>query len=207
MDESEQLINKSQDLIEEQEEDDFFQQDSNKYDDKQMFLNPLEKYAIFNKFPFVLLVHLFLVCFTLFQLITLSNDNEIGRNFKHFLYEFFLPLNDDNDEKEKTDYTYQQHLYIYNIEDLIKIVNQTLDTYYNIENIALENITQMYKINDETPQPPKMILDYRRAKEFPKNVSLTFDLTMEDFGPFNDTISFNVLFFINSITRSTMYRI
>ena len=186
MDESEQLINKSQDLIEEQEEDDFFQQDSNKYDDKQMFLNPLEKYAIFNKFPFVLLVHLFLVCFTLFQLITLSNDNEIGRNFKHFLYEFFLPLNDDNDEKEKTDYTYQQHLYIYNIEDLIKIVNQTLDTYYNIENIALENITQMYKINDETPQPPKMILDYRRAKEFPKNVSLTFDLTMEDFGPFND---------------------
>jgi hypothetical protein len=77
-----------------------------------MFLNPLEKYAIYNKFPFVLTVHLFLVIFTMYQLINNCSENEEGRHFKHFLYEMFLPLDDDNPDKDKTQFSYQQHLYI-----------------------------------------------------------------------------------------------
>ena len=193
MDETDQLIDKNQEL----EEDEFLQQE-NKYNDQQMFLNPVEKYAIFNKFPFVLLVHLFLVFFTLFQLIINTHDGEIGRYFKHFVYEFFLPLDDDNDEKDKTDYSYQQHLYLYNFEDLQDIVNKSLTNYYNIEEIAIENITQTFKNSDNTPSSPKMILDYRRTKEYKIPGNLTFDLTLDDFGPLNDEESAKNL--MNNIT-------
>ena len=180
MEETEHFINKSQEL-----EEELFQNE-NKSSDRQMFLNTLEKYAIFNKFPFVLLVHLFLVFFTTFQLIIDTYDNETGRYLKHFVYEFFLPLEEDNDEKDKTAYSYQQHLYLYNIEDLKNIVNKSLINYYNIENIVIENITQMYKNNDQTPFSPKMTLNYRKAKKYTISENITYDLTLNDFGPLND---------------------
>ena len=88
MEETDKLIN------EENENEEIFEPNK-KFAKDQMFLNPLEKYAIYNKFPFVLILHLFLVIFTMYQLISNSTENEEGRYFKHFLYEMFLPLDDD----------------------------------------------------------------------------------------------------------------
>ena len=57
MEESDKLLNEEGEGGNEENEE-IIEQD-NKFAKDQMFLNPLEKYAIYNKFPFVLTLHLF----------------------------------------------------------------------------------------------------------------------------------------------------
>ena len=164
----------------------------------QIFQNPLEKYAVYNKFPFTLFCQLLIIIFTMFRLINNTKENEEGRYFKHFLYEMFLPLDDDNDEKDKTGFSYQQHLYIYNLEELEKIMNQSLDNYYNIETIAIENITYIVKDENGKGSPPEMHINYLndKIKDIPGNLTYTLD---EDYlGPISDKE--NAKAFINNIT-------
>ena len=191
MEESDKLLNN-----ENQNEEIY--EPNKKFAKDQMFLNPLEKYAIYNKFPFVLTLHLFLVIFTMYQLINNCSENEEGRHFKHFLYEMFLPLEEDNPDGDKTQFSYQQHLYIYNIDELKDIINKSLSNYFEIENISIENITQMERTDSGTPSPPEMFVNYLRDKigELPGNLS--FILTQNDFGPLNDNE--NAKNFINNIT-------
>ena len=169
-----------------------------KFTKDQMFLNPIEKYAIYNKFPFVLMLHLFLVIFLMYQLINTSKENEEGRHFKHFLYEMFLPLDDDNDGKDKTGFSYQQHLYIYNINELKDIINKSLSNYFYIENITIENITQMYKSKKGGIERPKMFVNYLRDKVNKLPGEIAFELSLNNFGPLNDNE--NAKNFINNIT-------
>ena len=191
MEESDKLLNN-----ENQNEEIY--EPNKKFAKDQMFLNPLEKYAIYNKFPFVLTLHLFLVIFTMYQLINNCSENEEGRHFKHFLYEMFLPLEEDNPDGDKTQFSYQQHLYIYNIDELKDIINRSLSNYFEIENISIENITHMERTDSGTPSPPEMFVNYLRDKigELPGNLS--FILTQNDFGPLNDNE--NAKNFINNIT-------
>ena len=191
MEESDKLLNEvsgNEEIIEQD------QKDTN----DQMFLNPLEKYAIYNKFPFVLTLHIFLVIFLMYQLINNCPENEEGRHFKHFLYEMFLPLDDDNDGKDKTGFTYQQHLYIYNIDELKDIINKSLSNYFDIENITIENIIPMYKNESGKASSPEMYINYLRDKTNVLPGKLSFELNVDDFGPLNDKE--NAKIFINNIT-------
>jgi hypothetical protein len=164
----------------------------------QIFHNPVEKYAIYNKFPFILFFQLFIIIFSMYRLVNNTKENEEGRYFKHFLYEMFLPLDDDNDDKDKTGFSYQQHLYIYNLEQLNNTINTSIYNYYEIEDNSIENITFINKgDNDEVP-PPEMYINYLNDKieEIPGNLS--FYLNKNDFGPLNDAE--NAKIFINNIT-------
>ena len=164
----------------------------------QIFHNPVEKYAIYNKFPFILFFQLFIIIFSMYRLVNNTKENEEGRYFKHFLYEMFLPLDDDNDDKDKTGFSYQQHLYIYNLDQLNNTINTSIYNYYEIEDNSIENITFINKgENDEVP-PPEMYINYLNDKieEIPGNLS--FYLNKNDFGPLNDAE--NAKIFINNIT-------
>ena len=164
----------------------------------QILHNPVEKYAIYNKFPFILFFQLFIIIFSMYRLVNNTKENEEGRYLKHFLYEMFLPLDDDNDDKDKTGFSYQQHLYIYNLEQLNNTINTSIYNYYEIEDNSIENITFINKgENDEVP-PPEMYINYLNDKieEIPGNLS--FYLNKNDFGPLNDAE--NAKIFINNIT-------
>ena len=164
----------------------------------QIFHNPVEKYAIYNKFPFILFFQLFIIIFSMYRLVNNTKENGVDRYFKHFLYEMFLPLDDDNDDKDKTGFSYQQHLYIYNLEQLNNTINTSIYNYYEIEDNSIENITFINKgENDEVP-PPEMYINYLNDKieEIPGNLS--FYLNKNDFGPLNDAE--NAKIFINNIT-------
>ena len=191
MEESDKLLN------EVNENEEIIEQDQ-KFTNDQMFLNPLEKYAIYNKFPFVLTLHIFLVIFLMYQIINNCPENEEGRHFKHFLYEMFLPLDDDNDAKDKTGFTYQQHLYIYNIDELKDVINKSLSNYFDIENISIENITHMYKNDSGKALSPEMYVNYLKDKINELPGKLSFELNIDDFGPLNDNE--NAKLFINNIT-------
>ena len=185
-------------LLNEENENEKVFEPNKKFTKDQMFLSPIEKYAIYNRFPFALLLHLFLVIFTMYQIIKNCSENEEGRYFKHFLYEMFLPLSDDNPDKDKTGFAYQQRLFIYNIDGLKDIINKSLTNYFDIENISIENITYMDKTDTGGPALPEMHVNYLMDKEdgFPGNLS--FKLNLNDFGPLNDYD--NAKHFINNIT-------
>ena len=164
----------------------------------QIFHNPIENYAINNKFPFILFLEIFIVIFTMYRLIKNSKENEIGRYFKHFVYEMFLPLNDDIEEKDKTGFSYQQHLYIYNLEELIKVINISVNNYYEIEDIAIENISALYQYGVGDVPPPVLYVNYLndKVKGIPGN--LFFFLEKNDFGPLSNETEAKI--FINNIT-------
>ena len=192
MEETDKLIDNEEEINSEKEEEIL--------DDAkdQIFHNPIENYAINNKFPFILFLEIFIVIFTMYRLIKNSKENEIGRYFKHFVYEMFLPLNDDIEEKDKTGFSYQQHLYIYNLEELIKVINISVNNYYEIEDIAIENISALYQYGVGDFPPPVLYVNYLndKVKGIPGN--LFFFLEKNDFGPLSNETEAKI--FINNIT-------
>ena len=192
MEETDKLIDNEEEINSEKEEEIL--------DDAkdQIFHNPIENYAINNKFPFILFLEIFIVIFTMYRLTKNSKENEIGRYFKHFVYEMFLPLNDDIEEKDKTGFSYQQHLYIYNLEELIKVINISVNNYYEIEDIAIENISALYQYGVGDVPPPVLYVNYLndKVKGIPGN--LFFFLEKNDFGPLSNETEAKI--FINNIT-------
>ena len=192
MEETDKLIDNEEEINSEKEEEIL--------DDAkdQIFHNPIENYAINNKFPFILFLEIFIVIFTMYRLIKNSKENEIGRYFKHFVYEIFLPLNDDIEEKDKTGFSYQQHLYIYNLEELIKVINISVNNYYEIDDIAIENISALYQYGVGDVPPPVLYVNYLndKVKGIPGN--LFFFLEKNDFGPLSNETEAKI--FINNIT-------
>ena len=192
MEETDKLIDNEEEINSEKEEEIL--------DDAkdQIFHNPIENYAINNKFPFILFLEIFIVIFTMYRLIKNSKENEIGRYFKHFVYKMFLPLNDDIEEKDKTGFSYQQHLYIYNLEELIKVINISVNNYYEIDDIAIENISALYQYGVGDVPPPVLYVNYLndKVKGIPGN--LFFFLEKNDFGPLSNETEAKI--FINNIT-------
>ena len=134
----------------------------------------------------------------MYRLINNTQENEEGRFFKHFVYEFFLPLDDENDQKEKTGFSYQQHLYIYNYEQLIDVLNKSLTNYYNFEDDVIENITYMNKDKNGSAPSPIMYVSYLNDKVKGTPGNLSYILNQTDFGPLNNNS--NPKSFINNIT-------
>ena len=190
MEETEKLINA-------EDENEVVAEPKNKFAKDQLFLNPLEKYAIYNKFPFGLTIHLILVIFLIYRVIGNIPENEEQRHFKHLLYETFLPLSDDNGDKDKTGLTYQEHLYIYNMDQLKTIVKTSLNNYFNIEDLLIENITYMDRTNTSGPAPPKMYVNYIKGKKNAYLGQAVYDLTLDDLGPLDNTDGKK---FMNNIT-------
>ena len=193
MEETDKLIDNNENNINDEKEEEIIDDAKD-----QIFHNPIENYAINDKFPYLLFLQLFIIIFTMYRLINNSKENELGRYFKHFVYEMFLPLDDDNDAKDKTGFTYQQHLYIYNLEQLKEVINTTINNYYEIEDIAIENISYINKNEESEIPPPLMYVNYLNDKMEEIPGKLFFYLYKNDFGPLNDEIDAKI--FINNIT-------
>ena len=193
MEETDKLIDNNENNINNEKEEEIIDDAKD-----QIFHNPIENYAINNKFPYLLFLQLFIIIFTMYRLINNSKENELGRYFKHFVYEMFLPLDDDNDAKDKTGFTYQQHLYIYNLEQLKDVINKTINNYYEIEDISIENISYINKNEEREIPPPLMYVNYLNNKMEEIPGKLFFYLHKNDFGPLNDEIDAKI--FINNIT-------
>ena len=62
----------------------------------QLFLSPIEKFAIYNKFPFNLIVHFLLVVGTTYQLMIINTT--YPRSQERALYQMFIEENLSNEE-------------------------------------------------------------------------------------------------------------
>ncbi len=107
-------------LLEREEEKDYSEE-------KELFLNPIQKYSIYNKFPYGLLIHVGLIIFTSFEILTLNTSFQ--RTKKHLIYQYFM-----DKEEDKLDFDYKKQKYLFSIEDIRNMLNQSLTNYYNIIN-------------------------------------------------------------------------
>jgi len=73
-------------------------------------LSPIDKYRIYGKFPYAMLIQLILVIFTTLQtLVIISEITDYGRDQEHTFYEVLV--NDAN----RVDWQYQREKYIFSI--------------------------------------------------------------------------------------------
>ena len=100
---------------------------------QDLFLNPIQKYSIYNKFPYSLFIHIGLIIFTSFQILTLHTSFQ--RTQKHLIYQYFM-----DEEEDKLDFDHKKKKYLYSIEEIQNILNKSLSNYFNIGNNSIENI-------------------------------------------------------------------
>ena len=156
-------------LIEKEEEND-------NSETKDLFLNPIQKYSIYNQFPYGLLIHIGLIIFTSFEILTLNTSFQ--RTQKHLIYQYFM-----DKEEDKLDFDYKKKKYLFSIEDITNVLNQSLTNYYNIIN-SVENI--IYE-NGKNPPNPYLIGKNLRNKKGSNSTNHTiYYLKENDFGPFNN---------------------
>ena len=143
---------------------------------KDLFLNPIQKYSIYNQFPYGLLIHIGLIIFTSFEILTLNTSFQ--RTQKHLIYQYFM-----DKEEDKLDFDYKKKKYLFSIEDITNVLNQSLTNYYNIIN-SVENI--IYE-NGKNPPNPYLIGKNLRNKKGSNSTNHTiYYLKENDFGPFNN---------------------
>jgi hypothetical protein len=156
-------------LLEKEEEND-------NSETKDLFLNPIQKYSIYNQFPYGLLIHIGLIIFTSFEILTLNTSFQ--RTQKHLIYQYFM-----DKEEDKLDFDYKKKKYLFSIEDITNVLNQSLTNYYNIIN-SVENI--IYE-NGKNPPNPYLIGKNLRNKKGSNSTNHTiYYLKENDFGPFNN---------------------
>ncbi len=145
---------------------------------QDLFLNPIQKYSIYNKFPYSLFIHIGLIIFTSFQILTLHTSFQ--RTQKHLIYQYFM-----DEEEDKLDFDYKKKKYLYSIEEIQNILNKSLSNYFNIGNNSIENIL----FENEKPIPyliGKNLKDKKGIKEL--NKYKIYYLSKDNLGPFNDEL-------------------
>ena len=156
-------------LLEKEEEND-------NSETKDLFLNPIQKYSIYNQFPYGLLIHIGLIIFTSFEILTLNTSFQ--RTQKHLIYQYFM-----DKEEDKLDFDYKKKKYLFSIEDIRKMLNKSLISYYNIIN-SVENI--VYEDEKNPPNPHLIGKNLRNKKGFNSTNHTIYHLKKNDFGPFNN---------------------
>ena len=156
-------------LLEKEEEKDYSEE-------KELFLNPIQKYSIYNKFPYGLLIHVGLIIFTSFEILTLNTSFQ--RTKKHLIYQYFM-----DKEEDKLDFDYKKQKYLFSIEDIRNMLNQSLINYYNIIN-SVENI--VYENEKNPPNPHLIGKNLRNKKGSNSTKHSIYYLKENDFGPFNN---------------------
>ena len=156
-------------LLEKEEEND-------NSETKDLFLNPIQKYSIYNQFPYGLLIHIGLIIFTSFEILTLNTSFQ--RTQKHLIYQYFM-----DKEEDKLDFDYKKQKYLFSIEDIRNMLNQSLTNYYNIIN-SVENI--IYENRKNTTNHYIIWKNLRNKKGSNSTNHTIYYLKENDFGPFNN---------------------
>lgn len=146
----------------------------------QLFLSPIEKFAIYNKFPFNLIVHFLLVVGTTYQLMIINTT--YPRSQERALYQMFI------EENDKTNFEYKRTKYLYSLDDVKKLLNDSIYNYYGIKDSSFETV-KFY--NDNLPPSPFISANYYKSKNGKKqNITYYYEVNKTSLGVFdNDTLA------------------
>ena len=156
------------------------------YKDK-VYLTPTEKYRIYGRFPFRLILDLALAILSTIQIIMINSPTtEYGKAVERFFYDLFLQ-NDNVADRE-----FPRTKYIYKLDELIKFVRDSKDNYLKIKEYSLGNLT--FQIPEESNITIPLSIDYIRKK------MEEYNMNKDDYWIFNETNS-------NSEIKKTLNKI
>ena len=156
------------------------------YKDK-VYLTPTEKYRIYGRFPFRLILDLALAILSTIQIIMINSPTtEYGKAVERFFYDLFLQ-NDNVEDRE-----FPRTKYIYKLDELIKFVRDSKDNYLKIKEYSLGNLT--FQIPEESNITIPLSIDYIRKK------MEEYNMNKDDYWIFNETNS-------NSEIKKTLNKI
>ena len=143
----------------------------------KLYLTPTEKYRIYGKFPTRLILDIALAIVITIQITMINGPTtEYTKAVERFFYDIFLQ-NDNLNDKE-----YPRMKYIYRMNDLSKFVRDSRDSYFELREFSLGNLT-IQALNDFNTIPINI--------EYINDSVDQYNMTEEDSWIFNETYDNN----------------
>ena len=151
----------------------------------ELFLSPIEKYKIYGAFPYSMLINVILAITTTAQiLIVIGSTTSYTRAEERFFHEMFVA-----DAENKT-VEYSKKAYLYSIDDLKAHFEKSINNFYSIEDVSLENLTYAYPIETSSIIMKINYFNSYYNKTNRHNFTKYFSIDNTHHGPFDE--SFNV---------------
>ena len=174
---------------------------------ESLFLSPIEKYKLYGRFPWKMVIHIALVITTTTQvhsnnynkaILILSNITSYSRAQERLLYSMFI------EDTDKTDLDYKRFTYLFSVKDLKNHVNSSINAYYNLGYDSLQNISypdnlSTLNIDMEVNYLQNNITSYKK-KGIKTNISYEnlYKINKTNLGPFMETDE-NLKLYINDV--------
>lgn len=120
----------------------------------RLFMHPMEKYNKYGRFPWKMMVHLFLVIFTTAQTILIVNQSSMYSMSQLTLWNKLFLNHEVSGDDTSLVFTYN----LFDLNKLIGYVNKTVDSYYNINSHTFDNYE--YRWEDGVKRPITMYVKY-----------------------------------------------
>lgn len=155
----------------------------------ELFLSPIQKFQIYNKFPWKLLLHCLLVIGTTSQIFIVNYS--YPRAQERTLYHKFLS------EDDKTQLSFQRYKYLYTVNDIKEHLKNSIEKYNSISDESFEDITLSYNLI-ANPIIQMKVSYMKSIDEIDATRKYVYVLTNETLGPFDEEEKAKV--FIKNVT-------
>jgi hypothetical protein len=162
-----------------------------------IFLSPIEKYKIYGRFPYKMIIHILLVLVTTSQgIMTIAETTQYTRAQERLFYNFFVA------DSDRTIVDYSRKTYLYSVDQIRDHLRISVNNFYKIKSESLEQIEYIEGHNQLAMQfsylDKKLIGNQGKIpREFVYKVDNT------TLGPF-DYANEDVKYFLNSVYAFNM---
>ena len=148
------------------------------YKDK-LLLTPVEKYRIYGKFPSRMFLDIALAILCTIQITMISGPTmEYTKAVERFLYDIFLQNDAISDEE------FHRFKYIYTVKDLAKLVRNSRDSFFELDEKSFGNMTLR-----TTENATKILVNIDYINGDNDELMGEYNLTKEDSWIFNESYS------------------
>jgi hypothetical protein len=147
----------------------------------RLYMSPLQKYEVYGKFPWKLVLQVLLITFTTCQTLLIANQSTTYSYSQYTLWnKLFL-----NKDVQGSDTTITNSYNIFGINSLNSYIQTTVERYFDINSHTIDNYEYHYE-SDGTKKPAKMLVDYfDNDKALRLGYSLEYSLYQNNLGPFS----------------------
>ena len=156
-------------------------------------MSPLDKYSIYGRFPYHMIIHIFLLIFTTLQAtVILTEFSDYLRAQEMSFFEFLIA----SDSKEGN--FYARNVYLYNVTQLQNHLSGAVGSMLNANKTFLNTIIYVNAENEEINMTEfEMIVDYKKniteinKNEYKMPIETKYNITSDNLGPFNTSYEDN----------------
>lgn len=153
-------------------------------------LGPIEKYTIYNRFPYKLMLHILLLILMSILVSTVVSDSQSQLRAQQFVWYSKFILNDEDDDPVPVMDDFNREKRFFTVDDLKEFVNTSLNNYQDMKDDPDNEFEEYVIAEDEKPQLFTITLNTQTQD--PAAVNLTYnDETKEWSDPFDkDDVEF-----------------